>query len=833
MEKIRHLLALIITSLLLFASCNKNDEKLDNKEDELVGEFSFEITSTDYRNPVAVVTPSESFGDGTYLVGVVPQSDYADRYGEDLTKVARYVIDCAEEARVASGNVYFDIVDDRYVFGGVSEVLLTYWCPIESEKEYVVVAFGADVDGTVTSKISSTLMTTTYDSDQLILSVINTSIDNIQLSVTAKPTLGMYYLAPIPTAELEYSYYGDPSLAISAAIAEHVAILAEHNTPEIIVDNAFVYKGDYFINLSDWWYLSEETEYTIMACGIKDNGDMITDVYTTTATTLPSVPKIDGTFELTHVESTPTSITVDVVRPESMAGNNYVVAAFNATSYDEALYSWADALADYITEDLVTGLFDFSKVDNEILFSDDSATITLDKIATPYATGGIDFIEGCEYVIAAFGVDDQGRYNTEVSILYAYTTYSPEPEVTGSLSLTVDAVAVDNIYVSVEEIGAVNNYAVAACPMANYRDDYGEDINKLVEAVCDVQIADELALPDEARVFSESAKIALAAGWPISARTEYIIVAFGIARDTKEPTTEPVYAFTTTPTPELSDNVITIDCGEIETNSVVLTTTATNEEDPYYITVVTADKVEGKSDEEIYNAIIDPYGESFAATVYFEYGNLEDYLLIDLYADTKYYAVAFVYEYGTYTSEIFLSEPFTTKAIEGEVDTPTADEIILSTVDFGEITAEVNYYDPGNGDPKIFMGTCNVVVAPADDNVKYFVIFMESKDVVESDQEFIAQYYETVKRNSNFTGDRFIEELQKEVIAEMQDTSGLSDEEYEAYLNRNTWLRKGEYVSNQALSPNVEYTICAYGIDTETLQPTTAVERFNYTYSIE
>lgn len=820
--------------MLLFASCKNSDEKIDElPSEELVGEFDFEITSTNYLNPLVVVTPSESFGNGNYLVGVVPVDDYNDKYGEDLTKIARYVIDCAEDGRVASGNVYFDIVDDRYVFSGESEVMLTYWCPIESEKEYVIVAFGVDVDGELTSNVSFTTMTTTYDSDPLILNVINTSIDNIQLSVTTQPSLDMYYLAPIPTAELEYSYSGDPSLAISAAISEHIGVLAGHDELEIIVDNAFVYKGDYFINLSDWWYLSEETEYTIMACGVKGNGEMTTDVYTAVATTLPSVPKIDGTFEISHLESTPSTITVEVTRPESMVGNNYVVAAFNATSYDEALYSWADALADYITEDLVSGSFDFSTPDNETLFSEDNATITLDKIVTPYATGGVDFIEGEEYVVAVFGVDSEGRYNTEVSVVYAFTTYSPEPEVTGSLSLTIDAVSIDNIYATVTEIGAVNNYAVAVCPMVNYKSDYDEDIDKLVDAVCNVQIIDDLATPDYARVFDESAKISLASGWPISAKTDYIVVAFGIARDTKEPTTEPVYEFTSTPAPEPSDNIITIEYSSVGTNSVVLNTTTTNAEDPYYITVVTADRVEGKSDEEIYNSIIEPYGQTFSATVYFDYGDLDDFELLGLYADTKYYAVAFVYEYGTYTSEMFLSESFTTAAIEGEVTTPTADEITLSTIDFGEISAKVNYHDPGDGSAQIFMGSCEVVITPNDDEVKYFAIFMESKDVPESDQEFIALYYEIIKRNSNLEGQKFIDELQKEVIAEMQDTSELTDEEYEAYLNRNTWLRKGEYVSNQGLSPGVEYTICAYGINTETLQPTTAVERFEYSFSIE
>ncbi len=834
MTKFRLLFVLMFTSLLFLAGCTESEVTTDDdKKDELVGEFSFEITSSDYLNPIAEVTPSDSFEDGNYLVGVVSQEDYAVKYEEDLTKIAEYVIDCAEKGRVDSGDVDFGVVDDRYVFSGVSEVLLTYWCPIEAEKDYVVVAFGVDVDGEITSNISNVMMTTTYESDDLILNVINTSTDNIQLSITTRPSVGMYYLAPIPTAELEYSYSGDVELAISAAIAEHIGVLAGHGDDKIIVDDAFVYEGDNLVNLGDWWRLDEDFEYTIMACGITETGDKTTEVFSTTASTLPSVPKIEGVIELEHISSTPSTITVDVVRPESMKGNNYIVAAYSATAYDEAMYSWADALADYITEDLVSGFFDFSTPDDVILFSDDEATITLDKMATPYSTGGLDLAEGEEYVIAAFGVDEQGRFNTEVSVVYAYTTYNPEPEVTGSMSLTIDAVSVDNIFVTVEEVGAVNNYVVAACPKYNFVNEYGEDIDKLVENICQVQIIDDIAVPDYARVFDESAKIALGGGWPINANTEYVVVTFGIARDTKEPTTLPAYDFVTTATPEPSDNIITIECSDVESNSVTLKTTATNPEDPYYLTVVPADKVEGKTDEEIYNAIVGPYGQMFSATVYFQYGGLDEYPLIDLYADTKYYAVAFVYEFGTYTSEMFLSEPFTTKAIEGETDIPTADEINLSTVAFGDITATENYYDPGNGDPKVFMGSCNVVMTPADNNVKYFAVFMKSEDMPESDQEFIVEHYEALKQRCNLDGKVFMDEIQKEIIPEMTDTSGLTDEEYEAYLNRNYLLYKGVYSSNQGLSAGVEYTLCAFGINTETLQPTTEVKRFEYSFTIE
>lgn len=104
-----------------------------------------------------------------------------------------------------------------------------------------------------------------------------------------------------------------------------------------------------------------------------------------------------------------------------------------------------------------------------------------------------------------------------------------------------------------------------------------------------------------------------------------------------------------------SDNVITLELGEITGTSVQVKATASNQ-DGYYIGVEPANRVEGMEDDYLMWSLIDYYSD-FETRV--ASGNRE--VTFDgLQPDSQYYALAFGYADGSYTTDL-VKIPFSTK----------------------------------------------------------------------------------------------------------------------------------------------------------------------------
>ncbi len=812
MIKFKHLSLVLVFIASLFVSCEPKNNGGNDLTKDL---FSIELSTANFQKFSAKITPNAEAANQNYMVGAISAEDFTAIYEDNDVALANHFISVAKEG----DDVDFSQADNKFIFKGTKDVLLTNWCEIKAGTEYVVAAFTVDANGQCTSKITQATLTPTWEADDLILEVLEVTTDNIKISVMTSPELGGYYVAPLPINEYEFTYGSDPVKAMNDAIT--AIITGGGNFGE----NGAAFFGDQVIDMSDKWTLYQDEEWVILACGVEEDGEITTEVFTAEATTVKEVPEVSGTFNLTIGEVTPGLVEVSVGRHGEIG--NYVVGAIVAGKFDE-LNGYLPYVTDYISEDLVTSGYDFANPNNEILFDKDSVTMTLDRTVWPYNTRQ-ELAEGEWYVIVAFGVDALGRPNSTSADVYeeVYIPYSPELPVDGSLELKINETTIDNIVATVTKVGNVNNYVCAACPTENFINDYNEDIEKLIADICHTQISSDLAVADGARVFDESGTIELGYSWPIKADTEYTVVAFGIARDTKEPTTDAVWENCRSKKPELSENVITITSSDVKQNSVMLHVDVTNS-DPYYLNVFRAEEIEGKTDAEISDMIMDIWGQQFDQAPFHTTG-YEEWPLEGLYADSKYYAVAFVFQYGICNSPVYKSEPFYTTAIEGDSETLTAEQIVLSTVEFGEISSEANYHEMSDG-TQIFMGTHNVTVTPADNNVTYFYFCRKSSNVPSDDAELIASYYKFVKDQALLEGKLFAEELAKPVSdISIEDSYQLEGDEYTEWLNRNMWLKKGAYSENIGLDGGEEYTICAYGIDQETQQPTTAVKRFSFT----
>lgn len=139
--------------------------------------------------------------------------------------------------------------------------------------------------------------------------------------------------------------------------------------------------------------------------------------------------------------------------------------------------------------------------------------------------------------------------------------------------------------------------------------------------------------------------------------TQYYAYAFGVNTDGK--VTSVLFTETfSTPKPGQSENKLTLTISKIGIDGALITAEATNS-DPYILDVWEASKLEGKSDEEIIQAVLGSYDEDELDRIT-EKGSAPLDLTGRLAAETDYIALAFGYETGVTTTPL-VKESFKTR----------------------------------------------------------------------------------------------------------------------------------------------------------------------------
>ncbi len=766
--------ALILALPLLIGSCTKSDDDLGRLPDT-----AYELTLTNNNHldlTVDVTAPSDAAGQN-YVVGIVPSYIYIDEMDQDHEALAKYLTD-----RLKEQSVDFTKADNKYIFSGNASVNLNkIWGNILSGEEYVAAVFAVDGNGNQISRVKPIAFSTPVGDDATIVA---TSIDktNMVIDVTVADGFENYMLVVIPTIALVDLYQNSLNLVMDDARDQYFDADGDGQMV-VVVDNKIVFNGSQTIDLTEagWsWTLRPDTHTTIVIQQISESGELLSRAYYLQESTLPEVPPADGTIEVELGQENPNSIQIGVEVTGEI--ENYYVTAINTITFTESFYNDFDLLSQTLIDYEKSVNRDFSVVDNVNIFNG-SQIIEIAQLE-----------EGTDYAIAVFGITDQGAINTDVSYVVGRTTYGDEPPVDGSLRLTLVEPGINDIEVNVTEIGSVNNYYVGLWPMSDYETTFNSDINALVDYQKEIYNLD-FVLVDGSRVFEQSSNIQLRNGWSgITPSTDYLVFAFGISRQGLV-NTEIVTLETRTLDAPQSLNNITISVSDITKNNALISTTTTNG-DPYYLTVLRASDVEGKSDEEITATIMAPHGTSFEENVAnsFLYGGVTGIEVAGLLPGNDYYAVAFVYAYSSVISEVFKSVKFRTEELSGEGTTvPTAAEINLSTTAFGDITvSESSPY------------MVSMSIEPTDATVKYCYQFIETASLAGTDQEIIANY-----------------------LALQNDNAAANDLHLADYIEAVVYTGD-KALNNYGVSAGTSYTILAFGINTETFQPTTEVKKVEF-----
>lgn len=209
--------------------------------------------------------------------------------------------------------------------------------------------------------------------------------------------------------------------------------------------------------------------------------------------------------------------------------------------------------------------------------------------------------------------------------------------------------------------------------------------------------------------------------------TSYTVVAFGVSAAGEKTSDVFSVEVVTSASVSPSDNEIKQVVSNISDSGAVVEVTTSNY-DIYYADLLEASSIEGKSDEEIFQGVVDSYGD------YIEWALCSGDSTIDYTGwcepGTEYCAVVIGYEDGKATTKVY-KEFFTTTG-ESSGTTDPSDMTFTSTVD------------------DVMASALAVTVTPSDDNAAYFWdVFTDAEyqaagGTVESAPKLIAdklQYY--------------------------------------------------------------------------------------------
>ncbi len=283
-----------------------NSEVLSTKVSVVGNSFTIDVLSVGDVTCSVKITKNNALVDH-YYVAVGNSSILNDEYAGDTLAYAEAFI--ADEINVYGTDL--SIVDEMYVFNTNSIIALNESWILTSATEHVVLAFGIDADGTITSDVAST----TFSTNELQMS------DNtFTFLVTDVNSTGAYLQVTPSNSD---TYYFDPVESAMFSSYTDAEIIS------LIISSAGVYFSDF---LSSGWdafdytgYLSSNTYYTPIAFGT--NGSAATtelfkgeQFYTvgseddTTPSILPTeitIPDVDfGTLELVANDSGSLTMTV-------------------------------------------------------------------------------------------------------------------------------------------------------------------------------------------------------------------------------------------------------------------------------------------------------------------------------------------------------------------------------------------------------------------------------------------------------------------------------------------------------------------------------------------
>lgn len=349
-------------------------------------------------------------------------------------------------------------------------------------------------------------------------------------------------------------------------------------------------------------------------------------------------------FTITIKEVTPTNIRAEVSAKD--AGVSYIAMVSTKSSMEEeGLYIDDDALFQDDMEyfNYLADLYERS-IEEQMTHHIHTGVYTLDYFARQ---------DGKEYVVYAYGIDPQTLERT-TDIMRVDVMTEKQQMIDAKFDINVE---MDGCDVFVKLNTQHNGYYYMMVMECSYFDNFpGMTQEEVVRDIWvtnlyNYTVAYGMTLSQFIAMYCKSGST-LEAQYSAKASTDHVVIAFAVDDQTGLPCSELSKEYFTTFTPDPSDIQIKLTVSDITAYSVHVKVEPSNN-DPYTAGIYPADRVDGKSEDEIFQYMST---ESYLKEIQ---GGFEE-SMSGLEANTDYYVIACGYKGGVRTSSLF-KVPFTTK----------------------------------------------------------------------------------------------------------------------------------------------------------------------------
>ncbi len=404
--------------------------------------------------------------------------------------------------------------DGKYLLNGECIFNCSDLWPVSPETDYTVVVYGIHESGTINSDIA-TLDVTTKElvlpsaTNDFEISVNSAWASNISVDVNKGSWEGSYYVA-VATPDM------DPLEAAETVIAAKGDI---YGKGKLTPDGVYVFGDNATVSVDKGWKLIPYTEYQIIAFGITEYGEILTNVASVVqrTTNIPSV----GSIALDVTEVGARDIKVKAT-PESKVGK-YIYGLIKTDIFNMSVENGGFAndpylLAQSVSATYLSSGFDLSTADGKYVLAGESE----------FNYRGLWLVEPeTEYTAIVFGVNKKGYVNTDVAMEEVTTTELVVGDRTTDFAMSLDYASYYNMAVTVDKGSWEGNYYVGLTgDDGTFKTD-----EELARNLIDYELyyeGTDLSVANGVYVFDENGQVILEKGWIVSPGVKYWIVGFAI-----------------------------------------------------------------------------------------------------------------------------------------------------------------------------------------------------------------------------------------------------------------------------------------------------------------
>ncbi len=576
--------------------------------------FELSVSYSKYPYLVVDVEQKADADINLYAVGIISKENHSDEKS-DVAAILAQIEEMGGDLTSA---------DSKYTYNEAEESvdLAENW-EIEAGEEYYIYAIELDSKNNNYSSVEASYL---LASDQIILEINEVTNCEITFEVTPGSGVGNYIVGLVDSEKLDEMADGDINYAADYVI-EMLSELEDFSFGT--ADNKTVFNGAQTIDMSSVWFVAPDSEQIVLVFGVDANGMVTSKIAYQTVTTPPI--EIAGKVDVLINEVSIDNVMIDLVPSKEI--DVYFVGTIPLAQGEELT---AEERQTRIMDDIdVNRTFnsDFYEVNNRQFYNSEQVNF---DIAAVYR-----FAAGYDYEVYAVGINYAGFITSEIS---CSLVEMPSIEKEGSVSLKLDDVTSNNIFISATPSDKIENYFVGIYYQQFYESEYRGNPELLAEGLLrsDIAWGSDVSQPNGTTVFNgaitgHNMRLATPV---IFQNTDYVIAGFGVDENGMVCSDVTILDVKTNVAGLPSDNQISFEINNITETEAELNIITTNY-DSYFSAVVDAADYEGMSDEEIIKDLKVKVGEQIVLNL--GWGNFT-LPLSNLLPDTEYMVVSFGYD---------------------------------------------------------------------------------------------------------------------------------------------------------------------------------------------